>query len=80
MKFSCIQLSPQVIDVHIHHICDRLRRHLPHLGQQLAARDALATMQHQILQQRKLLHRQVDRPPRALYRVLDPVQMQIVSS
>jgi hypothetical protein len=63
--------------IHIHYIGPRIRRHLPHLAQQLAPAAALPAPQQQKLEQRKLLDRQLHEPAVPHHTALHAIQLNI---
>jgi hypothetical protein len=72
-----VDLAAQVIDVDIDDIRPRLGGHLPDLGEQLTAGDALATMHQEIFEQRKFLRGKANGPAGAGDLVLDAMQFKI---
>src|ERR1035437_1025264 len=72
-----LELAAQVIDINIDDICGLRGLQIPYRVQQLYPRHAETAVEHQVLQQGKLLVGEYDRAPRSMCGMLQAVQFQV---
>src|SRR6266566_5431604 len=80
MREALVDLVTQVVNVDIHDIRKRLQVIAPDRVNDLRAREHLARMAHQVLQQGKLFGRQLDDAPGASCLVPHKIKRQIADT
>ena len=64
-----IDLVPQPVDVHVHHVCQAVKIIIPDMLLNHRSAHNLTGMPHQVMQERELLGRKLDSQARTLDRV-----------
>ena len=74
------QLAAEIVHIDIHDVRGLNGLEIPNGLQQLNARDALAAIQHQVLEQRELFVGKIDCRAAAPRRMVQPIQLEIAGA